>query len=74
MYIKFFLDLNRYEDGLIITAHSLDRNIDRMYDIMKQLIIETNFDNVDKLKTIIYAVSICQLNKFQSIVFFFFLI
>lgn len=28
-----------------------------MYDILKQLLCETNFDNVDKLRTIIYAVS-----------------
>ncbi|CAG8498251.1 11286_t:CDS:10, partial [Funneliformis mosseae] len=48
-------DLNIYEDGLVIASHSLDRNTDQMYDIMKQLICETNFDNVDKLRTIIFA-------------------
>ncbi|CAB4489551.1 hypothetical protein RhiirA1_492643 [Rhizophagus irregularis] len=48
-------DLNQHEDGLLITSHSLDRNINHMYDILKQLLCETNFDNVDKLRTIIYA-------------------
>jgi Zn-dependent M16 (insulinase) family peptidase len=63
--LKFFfsLDLNQHEDGLLITAHSLDRNINHMYDILKQLLCETNFDNIDKLRTIIYAVSINFINE-----------
>ncbi|CAG8465652.1 3199_t:CDS:10 [Diversispora eburnea] len=37
------------------SGHCLDRNIDNMYDIIKQLLLETNFDNVEKLKTILYG-------------------
>ncbi|CAG8784579.1 18331_t:CDS:2, partial [Acaulospora morrowiae] len=48
-------DLSKHDDGIMIAGHCLDRNVDRMYDITKQLVLETNFDNVDKLKTIIYG-------------------
>ncbi|CAJ0636290.1 329_t:CDS:10 [Entrophospora sp. SA101] len=48
-------DLNEYDDGLAIASHSLDRNINHMYDFIRYLIQETNFDNVAKLKSIIYS-------------------
>lgn len=41
-----------------MTGNCLDRNIDKMYDIMAKLIHETNFDDVEKLKTLIIGVSI----------------
>ncbi|CAG8794889.1 1882_t:CDS:2, partial [Dentiscutata erythropus] len=47
--------LDKYEEGIIIASHCLDRNINQMYDIMQQLLRETNFDNVEKLRTIIYG-------------------
>ncbi|RHZ71766.1 hypothetical protein Glove_253g72 [Diversispora epigaea] len=48
-------DLFKYENGFEIAGHCLDRNIDNMYDIIKQLLLETNFDNVEKLKTVLYG-------------------
>ncbi|CAG8840253.1 632_t:CDS:2, partial [Racocetra persica] len=48
-------ELDQYEEGIVISSHCLDRNIDKMYDIMQQLLRETNFDNIEKLRTIIYG-------------------
>jgi len=41
------------EEGLSFSSYCLDRNQDRMYDLLGSLIRETNFDNVDKLRTLI---------------------
>ncbi|RIB04355.1 peptidase M16C associated-domain-containing protein [Gigaspora rosea] len=48
-------DIDQYEEGIVIASHCLDRNINQMYDIMQQLLRETNFDNVEKLRTMIYG-------------------
>ncbi|CAG8615115.1 492_t:CDS:10, partial [Cetraspora pellucida] len=48
-------DLDQYEEGIVISSHCLDRNIDQMYDIMQQLLRETNFNNIEKLRTMIYG-------------------
>ncbi|KAF9114277.1 Mitochondrial presequence protease [Mortierella sp. AM989] len=45
--------LDRMEEGLSFSSYCLDRNQDRMYDLLGSLIRETNFDNVDKLRTLI---------------------
>ncbi|KAF8983721.1 Mitochondrial presequence protease [Entomortierella lignicola] len=41
------------EEGLSFSSYCLDRNQDHMYDLLGSLIRETNFDNVDKLRTLI---------------------
>ncbi|KAF9906978.1 Mitochondrial presequence protease [Lobosporangium transversale] len=45
--------IDRTEEGLSFSSYCLDRNQDRMYDLMGALISETNFDNTDKLRTLI---------------------
>lgn len=51
------LDIGHVEEGIALTGNCLDRNIDKMYDIMAKLVHETNFDDVEKLKTLIIGVS-----------------
>lgn len=51
------LDISHVEEGIALTGNCLDRNIDKMYDIMAKLVHETNFDDVEKLKTLIIGVS-----------------
>ncbi|CAO3625349.1 unnamed protein product [Cunninghamella echinulata] len=46
-------DLSGLEESIMITGNCLDNNIDKMYNLLAQLIQETNFDNVNKLKTLI---------------------
>jgi Zn-dependent M16 (insulinase) family peptidase len=45
------------EEGIALMGNCLDRNIDKMYDILTKLILETNFDDAEKLKTLIIGVS-----------------
>ncbi|KAI9309488.1 peptidase M16C associated-domain-containing protein, partial [Cunninghamella echinulata] len=46
-------DLDSLEESVMITGNCLDNNIGKMYNLMSQLIQETNFDNINKLKTLI---------------------
>ncbi|KAF9315519.1 Mitochondrial presequence protease [Podila horticola] len=41
------------EEGVSFSSYCLDRNQERMYDLLGSLVRETNFDNVDKLRTLI---------------------
>lgn len=45
--------IDRIEEGVSFSSYCLDRNQDRMYDLLGSLVRETNFDNVDKLRTLI---------------------
>ncbi|KAI7908289.1 peptidase M16C associated-domain-containing protein [Cokeromyces recurvatus] len=46
-------DIDHIEEGIALVGNCLDRNIDKMYSILAKLIHETNFDDVEKLKTLI---------------------
>ncbi|KAI8991000.1 peptidase M16C associated-domain-containing protein [Mycotypha africana] len=46
-------DIDHIEEGIALTGNCLDRNIERMYDILAKLVHETNFDDLEKLKTLI---------------------
>ncbi|KAG0740501.1 hypothetical protein G6F61_010835 [Rhizopus arrhizus] len=46
-------DIDHAEEGIVLVGNCLDRNIEKMYTILSKLIHETNFDNVEKLKTLI---------------------
>ncbi|KAH8556273.1 peptidase M16C associated-domain-containing protein [Umbelopsis sp. PMI_123] len=46
-------DLDHIEDGIALTGNCLDRNIDKMFDILETLVHETNFDDTQKLRTLI---------------------
>ncbi|KAI8978988.1 Metalloenzyme, LuxS/M16 peptidase-like protein [Pilobolus umbonatus] len=46
-------DIDRIDEGIALAGNSLDCNIDRMYGLLSKLIHETNFDNTEKLKTLI---------------------
>ncbi|KAF9395252.1 Mitochondrial presequence protease [Podila verticillata] len=41
------------EEGVSFSSYCLDRNQEHMYDLLGSLVRETNFDNVDKLRTLI---------------------
>ncbi|KAF9581800.1 Mitochondrial presequence protease, partial [Lunasporangiospora selenospora] len=45
--------IDSVEEGLSFSSYCLDRNQDRMYGLLGSLIQETNFDNLDKLRTLI---------------------
>ncbi|KAG0045725.1 Mitochondrial presequence protease [Gryganskiella cystojenkinii] len=45
--------IDRTEEGISFSSYCLDRNQDRMYDLLGSLVRETNFDNVDKLRTLV---------------------
>lgn len=51
-------DIDHIEEGIALVGNCLDRNIDRMYSILAKLIHETNFEDVEKLKTLINGVSL----------------
>ncbi|KAI9491991.1 peptidase M16C associated-domain-containing protein [Zychaea mexicana] len=46
-------DIDHIEEGIALIGNCLDRNVDKMYDILSKLILETNFDDTEKLKTLI---------------------
>ncbi|KTW30121.1 hypothetical protein T552_00599 [Pneumocystis carinii B80] len=46
-------DLNTIEEGLLFSGHCLSHNIQSMYDLFRKLLLETNFDNVKKLRSLI---------------------
>jgi Zn-dependent M16 (insulinase) family peptidase len=50
-------DIDHIEEGIALVGNCLDRNIDKMYTILAKLIHETNFDDTEKLKTLINGVS-----------------
>ncbi|KAF9410818.1 Mitochondrial presequence protease [Podila epigama] len=41
------------EEGISFNSYCLDRNQDRMYDLLGSLIRDTNFSNIEKLRTLI---------------------
>lgn len=49
-------DLDVIDEGIALVGNCLDRNIDKMYDIFSKIVHETNFDDVEKLKTLIIGV------------------
>ncbi|KAG5440760.1 hypothetical protein PCK2_000196 [Pneumocystis canis] len=46
-------DLNNIEEGLVFSSRCLSHNIPYMYNLFRKLLLETNFDNVNKLKSLI---------------------
>ncbi|KAI8084616.1 peptidase M16C associated-domain-containing protein [Halteromyces radiatus] len=46
-------DIDVMEEGIALMGNCLDRNIDKMYSILTKLILETNFDDTEKLRTLI---------------------
>ncbi|KAF7732517.1 Mitochondrial presequence protease [Apophysomyces ossiformis] len=46
-------DINHVEEGIVLIGNCLDRNMDKMYDILTKVIRDTNFDDTEKLKTLI---------------------
>jgi Zn-dependent M16 (insulinase) family peptidase len=54
-------DIDHIEEGIALVGNCLDRNIDKMYTILSKLIHETNFNDIEKLKTLINGVSVSYL-------------
>ncbi|KAI8869234.1 presequence protease-like protein [Ramicandelaber brevisporus] len=57
-------DINRREFGVSVGSHCLERNIDRMYGLMEELVSQTNYENVDRLRTLLSATAA---NEWSSI-------
>ncbi|KAG4305233.1 hypothetical protein PORY_001403 [Pneumocystis oryctolagi] len=47
-------NLNKVEEGLVFSGRCLSHNIKYMYDLFRKLLLETNFDNVEKLRSLLY--------------------
>lgn len=45
--------LDKYEEGLVLSGHAFDANIPKMYDLFKQLVLETDFDSPEAEKKIL---------------------
>ncbi|KAI9286907.1 peptidase M16C associated-domain-containing protein [Umbelopsis sp. AD052] len=59
-------DLDHIEDGIALTGNCLDRNIDKMYNILETLVHETNFDDAQKLRTLIAMNAASMVNNVAS--------
>ncbi|KIW01456.1 uncharacterized protein PV09_07213 [Verruconis gallopava] len=46
-------DLDRYEEGLVLSGYAFDRNVPAMYELMRTLLIETDFDSPEAEKRIL---------------------
>ncbi|KAF2141832.1 uncharacterized protein K452DRAFT_250720 [Aplosporella prunicola CBS 121167] len=46
------LAINEYEEGLAFAGYALDRNIPDMYELLRMIIMETNFDGPEAEKNI----------------------
>jgi Zn-dependent M16 (insulinase) family peptidase len=46
------LDLDTYEEGLVLSGHAFDGNMPAMYNLFRTLILETNFDSAEAEKKI----------------------
>jgi Zn-dependent M16 (insulinase) family peptidase len=46
------LDLDTYQEGLSFTGYALDRNIPDMYELLKTVVLETDFDGPEAEKNI----------------------
>jgi Zn-dependent M16 (insulinase) family peptidase len=44
------------QQGIVFSGSALDRNLPKMYDLLALTINETNFDDVEKLKTLVLTV------------------
>ncbi len=45
-------DFNQASEGLIFTGMALDRNVPVMFDLIRQVIVDTNFDSPDAVAQI----------------------
>ncbi|KAK9321865.1 peptidase M16C associated-domain-containing protein [Lipomyces orientalis] len=46
-------DMDTWNLGLILTGHSLDKDVSELFRLMAVLLLETNYDNHEKLRTLI---------------------
>lgn len=42
--------LEQFEEGIAVSGHCLDQNMPDMFDLIRSLLLETDFDNIDKLR------------------------
>lgn len=47
------LALDQYEEGLVFSGYAFDRNVPAMYDLMRTVLIETDFDSPEAEKRIL---------------------
>jgi Zn-dependent M16 (insulinase) family peptidase len=49
----FNVDLGNSQESLVVTTACLDKNVPAMYDLIRQFMLETNWDNEQKLNSLI---------------------
>ncbi|KAJ1883128.1 Mitochondrial presequence protease [Coemansia sp. RSA 1722] len=59
-------NLGHIEAGISYGSHCLDQHIDDMYRLVLELVRETNFDNTDRLRALLNAVSSSMFNDVAS--------
>ena len=50
---SFNVDLGKSQESLVVTTACLDKNVPAMYDLIRQFMLETNWDNEQKLNSLI---------------------
>jgi len=45
--------LDQYEEGLVLSGHAFDRNVPALYDLLRTVIIETDFDSPEAERRIL---------------------
>src|SRR5579859_2354135 len=53
MTLWLMIDLGALEESLVISGACLDKNVPAMYDLIRQFMTETNWDNEQKLGSLI---------------------
>lgn len=50
-------DLEVTEEGLVFSGYALDRNIPDMFELLRTLLLETNWSQVSKLRTLVQGIA-----------------
>lgn len=46
-------NMSQFEEGIVISGHCLDANIEAMFSLMQQIVNETDFENSEKLRQLL---------------------
>lgn len=50
-------DLNVTEEGLVFSGYALDRNIPAMFELLRTVLLETNWSQVSRLRTLVQGIA-----------------
>ncbi|EWC46291.1 hypothetical protein DRE_04462 [Drechslerella stenobrocha 248] len=50
-------DLSKWQEGIVFSGHCLDKNVPRMLDILRVIIIGTDFSRISKIHTLVKGIA-----------------